>query len=331
MGGELRFASHFVFQRLCWLLAVLGKWLMVRSLVMGEMGITRLPLFPCFPFCIAYSTATSANICALRFSGLPFMSFPNMSDIIPAALKIALAAARSAGALLNENAGKPATVNEMLAHDIKLELDVQTQDLITKQILESFPDHAIYGEEGLAGNQGSDWQWIIDPIDGTVNFFYGIPHYCISIALRHAGKVVLGVIYDPSRDEMWETIEGGPTLLNGKKVEASNRTLLSDAVVSVGFSKSKATINAGLALLPKYIERVRKCRLMGSAALDLAYVACGRLDAYIEQSVSLWDVAAGMLLVENAGGKFEMEPRKDNPDKISVRAWNGKIELIPNE
>ncbi len=252
-----------------------------------------------------------------------------MSDtIINKALEVAISAAREAGASLRSHFGNAAEVNEMLAHDIKLALDVETQELITQRILAAFPEHAIYGEEGLAGNQSSEWQWIVDPIDGTVNFFYGIPHYCISIALRIAGEIQLGVIYDPQRDELWQTVKGGPSLLNGKAISVSPRTQLSDAVVSVGFSKTKETINAGLSLLPKYVQSVRKCRLMGSAALDLAYVAAGRFDAYIEQSVSLWDVAAGKLLVENAGGKFEMTPRPDNPDKISVRAWNGKITLL---
>lgn len=249
-----------------------------------------------------------------------------MTDTITAALETAITAARAAGVLLQKNFGLPPEVNEMLAHDIKLALDVETQELITKVLLERFPDHAIYGEEGLAGNQASEWHWIVDPIDGTVNYFYGLPHYCISIALRKGEEIVLGVIYDPSRDELWQTVKGGPALMNGKVISVSPRTELSDAVVSIGFSKSKTSINDGLALLPRYIEKVRKTRLMGSAALDLAYVACGRLDAYVEQSVSLWDVAAGKLLVENAGGIFEMEPRKDNPDKISVRAWNGKID-----
>jgi myo-inositol-1(or 4)-monophosphatase len=214
---------------------------------------------------------------------------------------------------------------------------VESQELITKRLLARFPDHAIYGEEVIAGDQASEWQWIVDPIDGTVNYFYGLPHYCISIALRRkpdensAGEIVLGVIYDPSRDELWQTVKGAPTLLNGRAIRVSDRTDLGDCVVSIGFAKSKATINAGLKLLPKYVERVRKCRMMGSAALDLAYVATGRLDAYIEQSVSLWDVAAGKLLVENAGGRFEMIARTDNPDKISVRAWNGKIQLLPQE
>lgn len=247
------------------------------------------------------------------------------------ALQTATAAARAGGTLLRENFGKPPQVNELLAHDIKLALDVQTQELITQKLLAAFPDHALYGEEGIAGNQSSEWQWIVDPLDGTVNYYYGLPHYCVSIALRRGAELQLGVIYDPQRDELWQTVRGGPTLLNGTAVQVSPRTQLEEAVVSIGFSKNKTTINAGLALLPRYIERVRKCRLMGSAALDLAYVACGRLDAYLEQSVSLWDVAAGQLLLENAGGKIEITQRADNPDKISIRAWNGKIPLLPQE
>lgn len=240
-------------------------------------------------------------------------------------------AAREAGAHLSTHFGKPPEVNELHAHDIKLAIDVQTQDLITRRLLAAFPDHALYGEEGVAGNQDSEWQWIVDPLDGTVNYYYGLPHYCVSIALRRGKEIQLGVIYDPQREELWQTSIGGPALMNGQPIRVSDRTQLSEAVVSIGFSKSKATINAGLALLPKYVERVRKCRLMGSAALDLAYVACGRFDAYIEQSVSLWDVAAGKILLENAGGRFEMTARADLPDKVSVRAWNGKIELLPAE
>ncbi len=268
--------------------------------------------------------------------GLPRLAAPlipiaHMSDILSTALVTAIVAAREAGVLLREQFGRPPEVNEMLAHDIKLALDVQTQDLIALKLLTAFPDHALYGEEGIAGNQDSEWQWIVDPIDGTVNYFYGIPHYCISIALRRGDDIQLGVIYDPQRDELWQTIKGGATLLNDRPVRVSDRDQLSDAVVSIGFSKTKTTINAGLQLLPRYIASVRKCRLMGSAALDLAYVACGRFDAYVEQSVSLWDVAAGKLLLENAGGSFEMTERTDTPDKISVRAWNGKIQLLPQE
>ena len=242
-------------------------------------------------------------------------------------LDTAVSAARAAGELLRNNFGKELDVSAFEAHDIKLDLDVRSQDLITRMLLERFPDHAIYGEEGIAGNQASEFQWIVDPIDGTVNFFYGIPHFCISIALRRGDEIMLGVIYDPMRDEMWQVARGGQPTLNGAPIRVSPRTQLSDAVLSVGFSKTITTINSGLPLLEKYVKRARKCRLMGSAALDLAYVACGRLDAYIEQAVSLWDVAAGKLLVESAGGRYEMTTREDNPDKVSVRAWNGIIDL----
>jgi len=242
-------------------------------------------------------------------------------------LETAVSAARAAGELLRAHFGTTLDVNEFAAHDIKLDLDVRSQELITDLLLERFPGHAIYGEEGIAGNQESDFQWIVDPIDGTVNFFYSIPHFCISIALRERGEIILGVIYDPMRDELWQVERGGAATLNGQPIRVSSRDQIKDAMLSIGFAKSKTTIAAGLPTLEYFVGRARKCRMMGSAALDLAYVACGRLDAYIESSVSLWDVAAGKLLVEAAGGKFEMEPRTDNPDKISVRASSGLLDL----
>ncbi len=259
------------------------------------------------------------------------MLYPVLMSDLSAALTTAVAAALEAGGLLRSHFGKPPAVNELHAHDIKLALDVEAQDLITRKLLAAFPDHALYGEEGIAGNQGSEWQWIVDPLDGTVNYFYGIPHYCVSIALRRKDVIQLGVVYDPQRDELFQTALGAPSLLNGQLIRVSDRSDLGEAVVSIGFSKNKTTINAGLALLPRYIERVRKCRLMGSAALDLAYVACGRLDAYIEQSVSLWDIAAGQLLLENAGGKIEVTERDDAPGKLSIRAWSGNLQLLPQE
>jgi myo-inositol-1(or 4)-monophosphatase len=242
-------------------------------------------------------------------------------------LQTAIEAALAAGDLLRQNFGGTLDVNAFEAHDIKLELDVRSQDLITQKLLAQFPDHAILGEEGVAGCADSPYQWVVDPIDGTVNYFYGVPHFCVSIALKHGEDIIAGVILDPMRNELWAAEKGSPTTLNGKPVRVSQRTRLSDAILSVGFSKTKATINAGMPLLEHYVQRARKCRLMGSAALDLAYVACGRLDAYIEQAVSLWDVAAGKLLVEGAGGIFQSVPREDNPQKISVRAWNGVLEL----
>jgi myo-inositol-1(or 4)-monophosphatase len=242
-------------------------------------------------------------------------------------LAVAIEAAQAAGELLRAHFEKPLTVNATKAHDIKLEIDVMTQDLITKILLERFPDHALYGEEGVVGDQSSLYQWVVDPLDGTVNFFYGIPHFCVSIALRREREVIAGAIYDPMRQELWSVKKDGAPLLNGRVIRVSERAQLAEAVVSIGLAKTSATINAGLPLLQEVVHRVRKCRMFGSAALDMAYVACGRLDAYIEQGISLWDIAAGSLLVQAAGGKVELEARTDMPDKFRIMASNGRLEL----
>ncbi len=242
-------------------------------------------------------------------------------------LDAAIDAARAAGESLRQNFGKPLRVDSSEAHDIKLEIDVRTQDLITKSLLGNFPDHALYGEEGIVGDQTAAHQWVVDPLDGTVNYFYSIPHFCTSIALRHRGEMIVGVIYDPMRDEMWTAQKGGVAMLNEKPCSVSKRTALAEAVISVGLSKTGATISAGMPLLQDMVHRARKCRLMGSAALDMAYVACGRFDAYIEQGISLWDIAAGWILVESAGGKVDLRPRTDMKDKYSIIASNGVIDL----
>ena len=242
-------------------------------------------------------------------------------------LDAAVEAARAAGELLRHNFQHPLRINSAEAHDIKLEIDVRAQELISRRLLDKFPEHALYGEEGIAGDQTSDHQWVVDPLDGTVNYFYGIPHFCVSIALRYMGEIIVGVIYDPIRDEMWTAQKGGSPMLNGRAFRVSERADLAEAVISVGLSKTGVTIAAGLPLLQEMVHRARKCRLMGSAALDLAYVACGRLDAYIEQGISLWDIAAGWILVETAGGRVELQPRTDMKDKYSIVASNGVIDL----
>jgi len=218
-------------------------------------------------------------------------------------------------------------VNAVAAHDIKLEIDVQAQDLITRLLLKEFPKHALYGEEGVVGDQSSEHQWIVDPLDGTVNYFYGIPHFCVSIALRLRNEVMVGVIYDPIRREMWKGQKGEKPKLNGVPFHVSDRADLGEAVISVGLAKTAQTIDTNFPLLQQMIHRARKCRVLGSAALDLAYVGCGRLDAYIEQGISLWDIAAGWLLVENAGGNVDLRPREDMKDKYSIVASNGVIDL----
>jgi myo-inositol-1(or 4)-monophosphatase len=242
-------------------------------------------------------------------------------------LDVAIAAARAAGEMLRHNFEKPKHVSHATKHDIKLEIDVQAQELITKSLLKEFPQHALYGEEGVVGDQSSEFQWVVDPLDGTVNYYYGIPHFCVSIALRRKAEILVGTIYDPIRDELWAAQKGIAPKLNDREFHVSDRADLAEAIVSVGLSKTGVTIEAGIPLLQTMVHRARKCRLLGSAALDMAYVACGRLDAYIEQGISLWDVAAGWILVETAGGSVEMKPRSDMPDRYSVVASNGVIDL----
>ena len=264
----------------------------------------------------------SISICVVHFA--PFV---RGSLIMKHYLDVAEKAARAAGELLRQNFQRPLRVNSVEAHDIKLEIDVQAQKLITKLLLEEFPEHALYGEEGIVGDQSCEHQWVVDPLDGTVNYFYGIPHFCVSIALRLRSEIIVGVVYDPIREEMWTGQKGETPRLNGHHFRVSDRATLAEAVISVGLSKTGVTIEAGLPLLQRMVHRARKCRLLGSAALDMAYVACGRLDAYIEQGISLWDIAAGWLLIENAGGTVDLRPREDMKDKYSIIASNGVIDL----
>ncbi len=242
-------------------------------------------------------------------------------------LDAAIKAAHSAGEMLRHDFQKPQRVSATTKHDIKLEIDVRAQDRITELLLSEFPQHALYGEEGLVGDQASEFQWVVDPLDGTVNFYYGIPHFCVSIALRCDAEIIVGVIYDPIRDELWSGQKGATPKLNGRAFRVSDRADLAEAVVSVGLSKTGVTIEAGVPLLQDMVHRARKCRMLGSAALDMAYVACGRLDAYLEQGISLWDVAAGWILVETAGGVVDMRPRTDMKDRYAVVATNGVIDL----
>ncbi|MDB4491765.1 inositol monophosphatase [bacterium] len=244
-------------------------------------------------------------------------------------LDIAIQTAKEAGAFLREHFENPESlvVNEASQHDIKLELDVRSQTLITERLLGAFPDHALYGEEGLAGNQDSPWQWIVDPIDGTVNYFYGLPHYCVSIALRHEGVTQVGVIYDPSTQELWTSERGQGAFLNGRKISVSDRSVLKEAVITVGFSKTAAAMQEGLGRFSELASQVRKIRIMGSAALGLAYIATGRLDAYIEGFISLWDIAAGVLLIEEAGGQVTLANLDNSEDKFSITASNDKLTL----
>lgn len=243
-------------------------------------------------------------------------------------LETAVATAQEAGELLRANFHKDKTVDEALHHDLKLELDRKCQELIFERISKQYPDHALYGEEGIGGNQDSNCQWIVDPIDGTVNFFYGIPHFCVSIAMREGDEILAGVIYDPMTNELWTAEKGGEVLLNGQPLRVSSRTQLEEAIVFIGCGKDEEALAIGLERFRKASLRCRKMRMMGSAALAMAYTASGRLDAYVESRISLWDIAAGQLILEMAGGSCELTPNPDDPHIYAIIATNG---LIPIE
>jgi myo-inositol-1(or 4)-monophosphatase len=228
----------------------------------------------------------------------------------------AVRAAQSVGALMRRQLHAPKRANSVTQHDIKLELDVRCQGLIEKALRSAFPRVALLGEEGVAGRADAEYRWVVDPIDGTVNFAYGIPHACVSIALQRRAETpkaaefedgyqtLAGVVYDPFCDELWTGIRGQAARLSGKIIRVSRRRKLREAILSIGFAKSRENLEATLPYFIDLAHHVRKLRIMGSAALALTYVATGRFDAYIERGIHLWDIAAGGLIVECAGGEF---------------------------
>jgi myo-inositol-1(or 4)-monophosphatase len=235
-----------------------------------------------------------------------------MGKQIQAALRTAVAASRLAGRIMRSNLRLSKKVNESTQHDIKLELDVRCQKTIERRLRKDFPGIAILGEEGITGDPEAEYRWVVDPIDGTVNFTYGIPHACVSIALQQRAQSryesLVGVVYDPFCDELWTAVKGGKAKLNNIAIKASSRRDLGEAIVAVGFAKHAHTLDRMIPTLNELIHKVRKVRIMGSAALATVYVATGRMDAYIEYGLRLWDIAAGGLILECAGGDFCHEP-----------------------
>lgn len=236
------------------------------------------------------------------------------------ALEVVQRIARQVGGFLKKQLHVRKDINHQSAHDIKLELDDRSQRKIERALLKVFPNIALLGEEGTVGDSSAEWRWVVDPIDGTVNFSRGLPHACISIALqqRHSCAsghwdeydTMIGVVYDPFLDEMWTALKGRKARLNGRRIQVSETNDLKSSVVSIGFAKNRATLKRNLPLFTKLYQRVLKVRLLGSAALALTWTAAGRLDAYRENGIRLWDIAAGGLILECAGGEFWRRPLK---------------------
>jgi myo-inositol-1(or 4)-monophosphatase len=249
------------------------------------------------------------------------------------ALACAVRAAKAAGALMLKNRWAVKKIDSETHHDIKLELDVRSQKTIERILRKEFPNVPILGEEGFTGNIEEQTRWVVDPIDGTVNFAHGIPHACVSIAFQDGGKSMVGVVYDPFVDELFTAVRGRRAQLNGRPISVSKRDKLERAIVSLGFAKNVFTMGKIMPTMNTLVQRVRKIRIMGSAALAAVYVAAGRTDAYLEYGVRLWDIAAGGLIIECAGGEFWHRP-VEGEHAYHVIANNGllrqQLETIHN-
>ncbi len=230
-----------------------------------------------------------------------------MSSSLHPMLNVAIRAARAAGAIINRAAldVEAVRISQKQVNDFVTEVDHASEDAIIDTLLTAYPNHAIHAEESgrTRGNQRSDHVWIIDPLDGTTNFIHGFPVYCISIALTVKGRVEQAVIYDPTRNDLFTATRGRGAYLNDRRIRVSKRTRLQESLVSTGFPYRKGDDFAGyLKMMSDVMQRTAGLRRPGAAALDLAYVAAGFTDGFFETGLKPWDVAAGSLLVTEAGG-----------------------------
>jgi len=219
-------------------------------------------------------------------------------------LNIAVKAARRAGSIINRATQDLdlLTVQRKGNHDYVSEVDKMAEQAIVETLLEAYPDHAILAEEG--GAQGnSEYVWIIDPLDGTTNFLHGLPQFAVSIALQHKGLLSQAVVFDPSRNELYTATRGRGTYLNDRRLRVSKQTRLEDALIGTGFPYHDFSfMDAYMKIFKDLMPKVAGVRRPGAASLDLAYVAAGRYDGFWEAGLKQWDMAAGILLIQEAGG-----------------------------
>ena len=220
-------------------------------------------------------------------------------------LQVAVEAARVAGKYLKQSVGKIKTIEQKGGEERNLvtEVDKRSEEIIVELIKKHFPSHEILAEE--RGSQGSSkTKWIIDPLDGTTNFTHGLPVFCVSIGVEHEGEIICGVIYDPNLDEMFTAEKGKGAFLNGKRIRVSQTQTLNKSLLVTGFPYNIIeNPNHAVERFVNFLMKAQAVRRVGSAAIDLAYIACGRYDGFWEVALTPWDMAAGMLLVQEAGGK----------------------------
>ena len=222
-------------------------------------------------------------------------------------INVAIKAARAAGAIINRAAldVESVRVSQKQVNDFVTEVDQAAEQAIIDILLAAYPGHAIWAEESgrTQGAQDSDYVWIIDPLDGTTNFIHGLPIYCVSIALAVKGRVEQAVVYDPTRNDLFTATRGRGAFMNDRRLRVSKRVRLQECLISTGFPfRPGDDFKTYLSMISEVMQRSAGLRRPGAAALDLAYVAAGFTDAFFETGLQPWDVAAGSLLVTEAGG-----------------------------
>jgi myo-inositol-1(or 4)-monophosphatase len=238
-------------------------------------------------------------------------------------IDIAIAACKVSGSILREHLYRDLRVADWERHDVKLEVDKLCEEQIKQIILRRYPDHNILAEETGHTDRRSDYTWIIDPLDGTANYYRGLPHFSVSVALQKKDEIILGVVYDPYKDDLFVAQKGQGATLNGRAALVSKVERAEESYITIGFMKTDGSIRRGLSALEELAGSVSKIRMTGSAALDLCYVACGRFDAHVEYEVNMWDIAAGLLMVKEAGGEADFKPSPESG--YDVLATNGRL------
>ena len=252
-------------------------------------------------------------------------------------LNFAIQVARDAGNLLVQRLGS-AQISNKGDIDLVTEADIAAEELIIDRIRSHYPLHGILAEEsGEAVQQGtsrSEWKWIIDPLDGTTNYAHGYPCFCVSIAVEHAGTLEIGVVYDPMRDEMFAAERGQGATLNERRIRVSSVEALNSAMMCTGFPYDVRTRPDFARDFTNFTLHAQAVRRDGSAALDLAYIACGRFDGFWEDGLNPWDIAAGAILISEAGGRitnYENEPLDIYTKKVVAsngRVHNSMLDLL---
>jgi myo-inositol-1(or 4)-monophosphatase len=243
-------------------------------------------------------------------------------------LKCAIDTARNAGAHALKNSSRRDETIQVTQHDVKLKLDVECQEIAEACIRRAFPDHNILGEESdrtEVRSQESDYLWIVDPIDGTVNFSHGLSIWCVSVALQYQGSTVAAAVYAPALDELYTASTDHPAMMNDSEIHVSSIASVAQSMIFTGIDRHKVPGHEPYQTFQAIADNTQRPRIIGSAALDLCRVAAGQGDGYFESDIYIWDIAAAGFIIERAGGRAEVTKELGRPHQLQYLATNGII------